>query len=57
MAERQNDGLQNPNCPKCHRPMRLIGRMARTTNLPRLDSYRCEVCNEVCVLELRSADR
>jgi hypothetical protein len=55
MAERQNDGLQNPNCSKCHRPMRLIGRMAQTTNLPRLDSYRCEACNEVCVLEDRSA--
>jgi transposase-like protein len=55
MAERQNDGLRNPNCPRCGRPMRLIGGMAQTTNLPRLDSYRCEACNELCVLEHRSA--
>jgi hypothetical protein len=37
--------------------MQLIGGMAKTANLPRLDSYRCEACNEVCVLEDRSADR
>jgi hypothetical protein len=37
--------------------MRLIGQMAQTTNLPRLDSYRCEGCSEVCVLEHRSSDK
>ncbi|MBX9840496.1 MAG: hypothetical protein K2Z80_01680 [Xanthobacteraceae bacterium] len=57
MAEAENNGLNNPKCPRCGRPMRLIGGMPQTTNLPRLDSYRCEACNEVCVLEDRSAGR
>jgi len=51
MVTPEKDGMQNPECPKCRRPMRLIGGMPRTTNLPRLDSYRCEACNDVCVLE------
>jgi hypothetical protein len=57
MADAKNHGLPSPKCPRCGRPMRLIGGMAQTTNLPRLDSYRCEACNELCVLEHRSADR
>ena len=51
-----NDGgLPHPKCRKCARPMRLAGVMPQLTNLPRLDSYRCEECNEVCVLEHRTA--
>jgi len=57
MAEAGNYGLSDPKCRKCRQPMRLIGGMAQTTNLPRLDSYRCEACNEVCVLEHGSSSR
>jgi transposase-like protein len=57
MVTLEKDDLRNPECPRCRRPMRVIGGMAQTTNLPRLDSYRCEACNEVCVLEDRSADK
>jgi hypothetical protein len=57
MVEPENGELQSPQCRKCARPMRLIGGMPQTTNLPRLDSYRCEECNEVCVLEHRTARR
>jgi hypothetical protein len=57
MVTLEKDGLRNPECPRCRRPMRLIGGMAQTTNLPRLDSYRCEACSELCVLEDRSADK
>ena len=57
MVAPENQGLHNPQCPRCARPMRLIGGMPQTTNLPRLDSYRCEACNEVCVLEDRRAHK
>ena len=57
MATPAKDGMRIPDCAKCRRPMRLIGGMPGTTNLPRLDSYRCEVCNDVCVLEERGADK
>jgi transposase-like protein len=41
-----------PRCPKCTRPMKLIDSIPSDNNLPALEEFRCDSCNEEITREV-----
>jgi hypothetical protein len=35
-----------PLCPKCQRPMKLVASLPAENDLPAVEGFRCDTCNE-----------
>jgi hypothetical protein len=53
MVDPDKQASLSPKCPRCFRPMPLVGTLPKTANLPGVYSYRCDPCREIAVFDDR----